>query len=74
MILDCLFHAQRGTGKDGQCETLAIKVVLNEEVHYMYKMDFQPKRPFFSTVREGFHYCLTALTSKLCATTFLTQF
>lgn len=57
-----------------QCETLAITEVLKEEVHYMDKMGFQVKRLIFSAVREGFHYCLTALMSKLGATNFFTQF
>lgn len=32
------------------------------------------KKTYFFTLREDFHYCLTALISKLGATNFLTQF
>lgn len=32
------------------------------------------KNIYFSTVKEGFHYCLAALMSKVGATNFLTQF
>lgn len=43
MILHYSFHAQRGTDKDVQCETLAIIEVLKEET----KWTFDQKDLFF---------------------------